>query len=158
VETGRLLGSQCYRKTMKQAGRGTKAKSIMSCNNASVTNLVLLLSLRFRTKNICCCRFAFAQKTSVAVASLSHRARLPASERRVALATSSSSLHVVDFFDRKSLFFDKSPNSFDKMRFCFDISSNSFDKERFCFDKTSKYSYKTNESSFSDSVLDLDTK
>gem|GEM_PF-6059809 len=48
----------------------------------------LLLSLRFRTKNICCCRFAFAQKnicccrfafaqkTSVAVASLSHKKHL----------------------------------------------------------------------------------
>jgi len=47
---------------------------------------------------------------------------------------------VVDFFDRKSLFFDKSPNSFDKMRFCFDKSSNSFDKERFCFDKP-KYDF-----------------
>jgi len=79
---------------------------------------------------------------------------------------------VVDFFDRKSLFFDKSPKSFDKERFCFDKSlksfdkerfcfdksSKSFDKEQFCFDKSSKYSYKTNERSFSDSVLGLDTK
>ncbi|MDM5249252.1 hypothetical protein QUF91_18395 [Lysinibacillus sp. G4S2] len=70
----------------------------------------------------------------------------------------SSAKRVVDFFDRKSSFFDKSPNSFDKMRFCFDKSSNSFDKERFCFDKSSKYSYKTNERSFSDSILELDTK
>jgi hypothetical protein len=36
----------------------------------------LLLSLRFRTKNNCCCRFAFAQKTIVAAASLSHKKQL----------------------------------------------------------------------------------
>ncbi|WP_323645323.1 hypothetical protein [Lysinibacillus xylanilyticus] len=30
--------------------RGTKAKSITSCDNAFVTNILLLLSLRFRTK------------------------------------------------------------------------------------------------------------
>ncbi|SKC17669.1 hypothetical protein SAMN06295926_13513 [Lysinibacillus sp. AC-3] len=37
--------------------RGTKAKSIMSCDNTSVTNIMLLLSLRFRinkTKTLCC--------------------------------------------------------------------------------------------------------
>ncbi|MGE7944648.1 hypothetical protein ACQKNB_21545 [Lysinibacillus xylanilyticus] len=33
--------------------RGTKAKTITSCDNAFVTN-ILLLSLRFRAKNICC--------------------------------------------------------------------------------------------------------
>ncbi|MFJ7980996.1 hypothetical protein ACIQ1D_11975 [Lysinibacillus xylanilyticus] len=38
-----------------------------------VSALMLLLSLRFRTKDICCCRFAFAQKTSVAAAALSHK-------------------------------------------------------------------------------------
>jgi len=36
----------------------------------------LLLSLRFRTENTCCCRSAFAQKTLVAVAPLSHRKHL----------------------------------------------------------------------------------
>ncbi|MFJ8515225.1 hypothetical protein [Lysinibacillus xylanilyticus] len=35
------------------ANRGTKAKSITSCDNAFVTNIVLLLSLRFRAKDIC---------------------------------------------------------------------------------------------------------
>ncbi|MFJ8518004.1 hypothetical protein, partial [Lysinibacillus xylanilyticus] len=36
----------------------------------------LLLPLRFRTENICCCRYAFAQKTFVAAATLSHRKHL----------------------------------------------------------------------------------
>ncbi|MGE7943330.1 hypothetical protein ACQKNB_14685 [Lysinibacillus xylanilyticus] len=63
VETGRLLGD---------CNRGTKAKTITSCDNAFVTNILLLLSLRcttlshrqkhfaaatlalrFRAKNIC---------------------------------------------------------------------------------------------------------
>jgi len=38
----------------------------------------LLLPLRFRTKNTCCCRYAFAQKTFVAAASLSHKKHLQA--------------------------------------------------------------------------------
>jgi len=37
--------------TLECAGRGTKAKSIMSCDNAFMTNI---LSLRFRAENICC--------------------------------------------------------------------------------------------------------
>jgi len=37
---------------------------------------VATLALRFRTKNICCCRFAFAQKTSAAAASLSRKKHL----------------------------------------------------------------------------------
>ncbi|WP_375199905.1 hypothetical protein [Bacillus sp. RS11] len=41
--------------------RGTKAKSIMSCDNAFVTNIVLLLPLRlhyaFAQKTSCCCRY-----------------------------------------------------------------------------------------------------
>ncbi|MEY9978885.1 hypothetical protein, partial [Lysinibacillus sp. RC79] len=36
----------------------------------------LLLPLRFRTKNICCCRYAFAQKTSAAAATLSRKKHL----------------------------------------------------------------------------------
>ncbi|MEY9980099.1 hypothetical protein, partial [Lysinibacillus sp. RC79] len=36
----------------------------------------LLLPLRFRAKNICCCRYAFAQKTSVAAATLSRKKHL----------------------------------------------------------------------------------
>ncbi|MBG9454439.1 hypothetical protein ABE61_10345 [Lysinibacillus sphaericus] len=48
AEAGRLLGDQRY--------RGTKAKSITSCDNAFVTN-ILPLPLR--------CTHAFAQKTSV---------------------------------------------------------------------------------------------
>ncbi|MFJ7890936.1 hypothetical protein ACIQYL_23090 [Lysinibacillus xylanilyticus] len=39
-------------------------------------NVILLLQLHF-TKNICCCRFAFAQKTSAAAASLSRKKHLP---------------------------------------------------------------------------------
>ncbi|MGE8001578.1 hypothetical protein ACQKOF_23620 [Lysinibacillus sp. NPDC093190] len=37
------------------SNKGTKAKTITSCDNAFVTNIVLLLllSLRFRAKNIC---------------------------------------------------------------------------------------------------------
>ncbi|MGE7673418.1 glycosyltransferase [Lysinibacillus sp. NPDC094403] len=38
----------------------------------------MLLPLRFRAKNICCCRCAFAQKTSAAVAALSHKKHLAA--------------------------------------------------------------------------------
>ncbi|MFF2796852.1 hypothetical protein [Lysinibacillus xylanilyticus] len=46
------------------SGRETKAKNITS---------ILPLSLRFRAKKICRCRFAFAQKRSAAVASLSRK-------------------------------------------------------------------------------------
>jgi len=51
VEVGRLLGDQRY--------RGTKTKSVTSCDNAFVTNIVLLLllSLRFRTNKTLCCRY-----------------------------------------------------------------------------------------------------
>ncbi|WP_375199971.1 hypothetical protein [Bacillus sp. RS11] len=43
---------------MGNSDRGTKAKSITSCNNAFVTNIdavaaAALLALRFRAKNIC---------------------------------------------------------------------------------------------------------
>jgi len=65
VEAGRLLWGI--------SNRGTKAKR--TCDNAFVTNIVQL-PLRFRTENICCCRYAFAQKTFVADASLSHRKHL----------------------------------------------------------------------------------
>jgi len=50
-----------------KAGSGTKAKSITSCHNTFVTNLVLLLPLRWHC--------AFAQKTSVAAATLALRFR-----------------------------------------------------------------------------------
>ncbi|MFJ3387023.1 hypothetical protein, partial [Lysinibacillus sp. NPDC086135] len=36
----------------------------------------LLLPLRFRTKDICCCRYASAQKTSAAAATLPHKRHL----------------------------------------------------------------------------------
>jgi len=59
VEAGRLLRDQRY--------RGTMAKDIKSCDNAFVTN-ILLLSLR--------CTHAFAQKTSVGPRAWSEAKRL----------------------------------------------------------------------------------
>ncbi|MFJ7982927.1 hypothetical protein ACIQ1D_22010 [Lysinibacillus xylanilyticus] len=45
---------------------------------SGITNkVILLLPLRFHTKDICRCRFAFAQKTFAAAASLSHKRHLP---------------------------------------------------------------------------------
>ncbi|MGE7910972.1 hypothetical protein [Lysinibacillus xylanilyticus] len=49
------------------SGRETKAKNITS---------ILPLSLRFRAKKICRCRFAFAQKRSVAAAWLSRKKKV----------------------------------------------------------------------------------
>ncbi|GAB0170669.1 hypothetical protein LSPCS325_41060 [Lysinibacillus sp. CTST325] len=41
------------------------AKSITSCDNAFVTNIGAAAASLSRKKHRCCCRFAFAQKTSV---------------------------------------------------------------------------------------------
>ncbi|WP_156304601.1 hypothetical protein [Lysinibacillus sp. FJAT-14745] len=47
-----------------------------SCVSSAFVVAAATLTLRFRTKNICCCHFAFAQKTFVAAASLSHKKHL----------------------------------------------------------------------------------
>jgi len=53
-----------------EAGRGMKAKSITSFDNAFVVNILLLPYTTLSSKNIYCCRYAFAQKTFAALTPL----------------------------------------------------------------------------------------
>ncbi|MFJ7983035.1 hypothetical protein ACIQ1D_22555 [Lysinibacillus xylanilyticus] len=68
----------------------------MFCDNAFVSNLVLLLPLCFRAKNTCRCRSAFAQKTPVALTL--EESALP--ERKVNSRIGDELLYI-DIFIRK---------------------------------------------------------